>query len=212
MAQRVLACTGCHGPQGRAASDGYYPRIAGKPAGYLYNQLRNFRLGQRHYGLMTQLLAPLSDGYLDEIAHHFASLEIAYPAPQPATASPAELRRGEALVRDGDPTRQIPACASCHGARLMGVLPAVPAVIGLPRDYLNAQLGAWRTGNRQAQAPDCMAEIAKRLATTDVFAVSQWLAAQPVPQPARPDPSLPAAPPLRCGSMPAKSGPAAPGQ
>ena len=29
MAQRVQACTGCHGPQGRAASDGYYPRIAG---------------------------------------------------------------------------------------------------------------------------------------------------------------------------------------
>ena len=30
-----LACTGCHGAEGRAASDGYYPRIAGKPAGYL---------------------------------------------------------------------------------------------------------------------------------------------------------------------------------
>src|SRR4051794_11756086 len=43
MAQRVLACTGCHGPQGRAAPDGYYPRIAGKPPGYLYNQLLNFR-------------------------------------------------------------------------------------------------------------------------------------------------------------------------
>ena len=40
MAQRVLACTGCHGPEGRAAADGYYPRIAGKPAGYLFNQLR----------------------------------------------------------------------------------------------------------------------------------------------------------------------------
>ena len=39
LAQRLQACTGCHGAQGRAASDGYYPRIAGKPAGYLYNQL-----------------------------------------------------------------------------------------------------------------------------------------------------------------------------
>ena len=64
MAQRTLACTGCHGVQGRAASDGYYPRLAGKPARYLYNQLLNFREGRRHYGLMTQLLAPLNDAYL----------------------------------------------------------------------------------------------------------------------------------------------------
>ena len=43
MAQRTLACTACHGKEGRAGPDGYYPRIAGKPAGYLYNQLLNFR-------------------------------------------------------------------------------------------------------------------------------------------------------------------------
>lgn len=36
LAQRAMACTGCHGKQGRAAPDGYYPRLAGKPAGYLY--------------------------------------------------------------------------------------------------------------------------------------------------------------------------------
>ena len=81
MAQRVLACTGCHGPEGRAAPDGYYPRIAGKPAGYLYNQLLNFRDERRHYGLMNGLLAPLDDAYLREIANHFASLEIPYPPP-----------------------------------------------------------------------------------------------------------------------------------
>jgi cytochrome c553 len=32
MAQRSLACTHCHGAGGRAAPDGYHPRIAGKPA------------------------------------------------------------------------------------------------------------------------------------------------------------------------------------
>ncbi|MEO6016219.1 MAG: c-type cytochrome, partial [Polaromonas sp.] len=68
IAQRTLACTACHGPQGRAAPEGYYPRLAGKPAGYLYNQLLNFREGRRHYGLMTQLIEPLSDAYLMEIA------------------------------------------------------------------------------------------------------------------------------------------------
>ena len=37
IAQRTLACTACHGDQGRAGPDGFYPRLAGKPAGYLYN-------------------------------------------------------------------------------------------------------------------------------------------------------------------------------
>jgi len=56
IAQRTLACTACHGAQGSAGPDGYYPRLAGKPAGYLYNQLLNFRDGRRHYALMTQLV------------------------------------------------------------------------------------------------------------------------------------------------------------
>ena len=210
MAQRVQACTGCHGPQGRAASDGYYPRIAGKPAGYLYNQLLAFRDGRRQYGLMNQLLAPLTDAYLREIAKHFAGLDLAYPKPQLTTAPVDALSRGETLVLHGDAARGIPACVQCHGEALLGVAPAVPALIGLPRDYLNAQLGAWRTGNRQALAPDCMAQIAKALAPTDIGALSQWLAAQPVPAGAKAaaGPSAGARggstvpPVIRCGSIP----------
>jgi cytochrome c553 len=68
MAQRTLACTDCHGRQGRAGPDGYYPRIAGKPAGYLLNQLLSFRDGPRRYGLMARLLDPLADAYLLEVA------------------------------------------------------------------------------------------------------------------------------------------------
>jgi len=202
MAQRVQACTGCHGPQGRAGSDGYYPRIAGKPAGYLYNQLLGFRDGRRSYGLMNSLLAPLSDDYLREIAAHFAGLTLPYPQPQPATANVDALSRGETLVLRGDAARRIPACVQCHDTTLMGVAPAVPALIGLPRDYLNAQLGAWRTGNRRAAAPDCMAQVAQALAPEDIGAVSQWLAAQPVANGAKPAARLPAPLPLRCGGVP----------
>jgi cytochrome c553 len=202
MAQRVLACTGCHGAQGRAASDGYYPRIAGKPATYLYNQLLSFRDGRRQYTLMNKLLAPLSDDYLREIAKHFASLDLPYPPPQPATGSADALSRGEALVRNGDAARRIPACVQCHGSALMGVAPAIPALIGMPRDYLNAQLGAWRTGNRRAFEPDCMAQIAKLLNPDDISALSQWLAALPVPAGAKPAAHLPAALPINCGGVP----------
>ena len=153
IAQRVLACTGCHGREGRAAPDGYYPRIAGKPAGYLFNQLLNFRDGRRHYALMNGLLAPLDDAYLREIADHFAALDLPYPPPLRRRPASAALRdAGEALVRRGDPARGVPACIDCHGAAMTGRAPFIPGLLGLPRDYLNAQLGAWRSGKRTAHA------------------------------------------------------------
>ena len=43
---RVQGCVTCHGQSGQGTSNGYFPRIAGKPAGYLYNQLRG--LPRRH--------------------------------------------------------------------------------------------------------------------------------------------------------------------
>lgn len=199
MAQRLLACTGCHGKDGRAASDGYYPRIAGKPAGYLFRQLRAFRDGQRPYAPMSTLLAPLDDAYLQEIANHFATLKLPYAAPQPPRAAAATLRQGQVLAQQGDAARDIPACQACHGTALTGVGANVPGLLGLPVDYLNAQLGAWRTGARRAAAPDCMAQIAQRLQPQDVHALAHWLAAQPVP--AQPINEAPGPAPMRCGSM-----------
>lgn len=202
IAQRVLACTPCHGEQGRAAPDGYQPRIAGKPQGYLYNQLLNFRDGRRRYAPMVYLVDPLSDAYLREIAAHFAALDLPYPAPAAKPVPAATLARGETLARRGDAARELPACSACHGDALTGVQPATPGLLGLPADYLKAQLGAWRSGQRQAHAPDCMAEIARRLAPDEVGAVADWLARQPVPAAAKPAPAQAAAPPLRCGSVP----------
>lgn len=200
LAQRLAPCTACHGQQGRAVSGAYVPRIAGKPAGYLYEQLINFRDGRRQNATMVALLADLPDAYLREIAAHFAALDLPH-APAPAvTASPTALARGEAIARRGDALAKLPACADCHGEQLTGALPAMPGLLGLPRDYLIAQLGAWQTGSRHATAPDCMADIARRLSPADSSAVADWLAAQPVPQPMRPAarPERPA--PLRCGS------------
>ncbi len=200
IAQRMQACTACHGKEGRATRDGYFPRIAGKPAGYLYNQLVNFQQGRRNYAAMTYLVEHLTPAYLQEIATYFATLDLPYPPAQRADAAPAVLARGAALVQHGDPARQLPACTSCHGERMTGVQPAMPGLLGLPRDYLIGQLGAWRTGQRNAAAPDCMATIANRLSTEDVSAVAAWLAAQDLPADARPAPRLDAALPLECGS------------
>ena len=97
--------------------------------------------------------------------------------------------------------RRLPACTDCHGAALTGRAPFVPGLLGLPRDYLNAQLGAWKNGRRRATTPNCMAQVAARLTPDDIGAVSAWLAAQPVPARAAPAFAPLADLPLACGGM-----------
>jgi cytochrome c553 len=207
MAERVAACVSCHGSEGRATSGGYFPRIAGKPQGYLFNQLLNFRDGRRRNPAMNYLVANLPDAYLAEIAAYFAAQNPPYPAPQPVTATAAALERGRLLVSGGDAAKNLPACAACHGSALTGVLPSTPGLLGLPRDYLISQVGAWKNGVRHAAAPDCMAEIAARLGQDDLGAIVGYLAAQPVPEQAAPAAAAAGPPPLQCGSLAAREGP-----
>jgi cytochrome c553 len=201
IAQRALACTACHTLEGKNTSEGYYPRIAGKPAGYLYNQLIHFREGRRTWPLMTYMVDHLSDDYLREMAEYFSQLHPPYPAPQPPNVSTATLERGRTLALQGDPGKNIPACVACHGKNLMGLTPNLPGLIGLPRDYLNAQFGNWKNGTRRAAAPDCMAQIAARITVEEISAVSAWLAAQPVPADAAPGSGANVKLPLSCGTV-----------
>ncbi|CAN5887570.1 c-type cytochrome [soil metagenome] len=200
--QRAAACIACHGREGASGNAAFFPRLAGKPAGYLFNQLRSFRDGRRFNSDMAYMVQHLSDAYLLEIAQYFAGLELPYPpVATTSDASPEMLQRGKALVVDGDRSRGIPACVACHGAALTGVLPAIPGLVGLPRLYLSSQLGSWLTAERHALAPDCMAAVGKKLTSADVNAVASWLALQPVPTNAKAAASLPGPAPMACSGM-----------
>jgi len=203
MEARVQACIGCHGTQGRGVENVYFPRLAGKPAGYLYNQLVAFRDGRRKYVPMNYLLAYLPDAYLMRMAEHFASLSPP-PLVQPAVArSPQQLADGRRIVTQGIPGKKVPACITCHGAELGGREPGIPGLLGLRADYVSAQLGAWRYGVRTALAPDCMQFVASSLSEAEVGAVSAYLASLPVSvsRPLRqPGMRLP----IACGSQPQK--------
>src|SRR5215469_10902074 len=78
---RVLACAPCHGASGEGTSNAYFPRLAGKPAGYLFNQLVAFRNGRRHYPPMNYLLEYLPEEYLKLMADYFAAQKPPLPAP-----------------------------------------------------------------------------------------------------------------------------------
>jgi cytochrome c553 len=197
---RAQGCVTCHGPHGEGVKDLNFPRIAGKPAGYLLNQLRNFRDGQRSYPPMNYLVAYLHDDYLEELANYFAAQDVKQASPfGPTAVAPAA---GERLVRQGDESRNIPACVLCHGRSLTGIEPGIPGLVGLNSRYIAAQLVSWRVGTRHAKKPDCMREIASRLSETDIGAVSAWLAAQPAPSQATPATVGSWKTALPCGSEP----------
>ena len=199
--QRLLACAACHGKKGEGLSKNeYYPRLAGKPAGYLYNQLVNFRDKRRESAIMNYMVAYLSDTYLLEIADHYARLQPDHPAPS-TRAPAADLERGAKLVRQGDPARKLPACVACHGEALTGMEPAIPGLVGLYPPYITAQMGAWKDNKRHAMKPDCMHDVAKLLSAEDIGAITAWLVAQPVPANARPAPAGTLKLPLECGGL-----------
>lgn len=202
MAARVLACAPCHGDRGQGTSNDYFPRLAGKPAGYLYNQLVAFHEGRRKYPPMNYLLEYLPPDYLRAMAAYFASLSPPVPPPEVPVVSPAVLAQGEALATRGDLTRGIPPCAGCHGPNFTGMEPAIPGLLGLHARYISAQLGAFRYGTRTAAAPDCMQFVAARLTEADVTAVAAWLASRPAPANPVPLPQGSLKTPLPCGSEP----------
>ena len=199
--QRMQACVVCHGERGGGVAGAAFPRLAGQPAAYLAAQMRAFRDGVRAYAPMNFLMARQSDAYFAEIAEWFSQ-----QTPDPAVI---EARRsepldrpvfeaGRALVRDGRPAQDLPPCTACHGAALSGTTgPAIPALAGMPRDFLIEQVGSWKNGSHRSPEPDCMATIAQRMSGADIVAAATWLSRQ---QPEQRPGSRPGPLPIACGS------------
>lgn len=201
MRERLAACNVCHGEQGEGRpGNEYYPHLAGKPSGYLLSQLQAFRDGQRLYPQMNWLMRNMGDAYLKRTAVYYASLPPRSSA-QSVTMSADDAARARELVERGDPERGVAACSACHGVDLAGMAPSVPGLLGLPPDYIIAQLGAWRVGTRSAASPDCMAEVARSLDHGDFRRLGQWLASQGTEYSLPPAAAGSFVLPVACGSL-----------
>lgn len=198
---RVQGCVTCHGQSGQGTNNGAFPRIAGKPAGYLYNQLVAFRDGTRKYPPMNYLVAYLPDAYLREMADHFSKQRPPFTEREQTIVDKGSLARGQDLATHGDAKSGIPACVACHGVGLTGMNPGIPGLVGLRPAYIAGQLTRWRVGDRHATEPDCMKRIATKLSDADVTAVSAWLGRQEAPKDPSPESSNLVRMPFACGSQ-----------
>jgi len=70
---KVAVCAACHGLDGRSLMP-EAPHLAGQVEGYLVQQLRAFKTGERHNEQMAIIVRTLSSQDMDDLAAYYASL------------------------------------------------------------------------------------------------------------------------------------------
>ena len=107
-----------------------------------------------------------------------AVLAAASVGAQAADAKPAakvDPAKGEALYTNGDNARNIPACASCHGAAGNSTIVQNPKLAGQHDAYLAKQLTEFKGPTRNNAV---MTAISKPMTEEDIKNVSAYLAQQ----------------------------------
>lgn len=72
---RAGMCATCHGPLGLSQLPNA-PHLAGQPAIYIVEQLKNYRSGKRQNEVMSVIAKPLTDQEIDDLAAWYESIQI----------------------------------------------------------------------------------------------------------------------------------------
>lgn len=172
--QGATACQTCHGADGGGTAAAGFPRLAGLDAGYIEQQLNNFRSGKRSNPVMQPIAESLSKKEIPLIAAYYAALPI--PASATEGGDAVLLSKGEILATRGDWDHEIPACFQCHGPDGKGIGSAFPAISGQSAMYISSQIEAWKSGTRTNDPAGLMKSVADKLSADQVEAVSTYLA------------------------------------
>ena len=174
---KSATCSACHGPDGNSPTD-MYPKIAGQHAGYIYKQLKEFKLGMtsagkegRNNAVMAGMVAALSEQDMLDLAAFYASQTM-----KSGTTPEDVVAAGEKLFRAGDMNRGIAACIACHGPRGVGhSLANFPKISFQHAAYIKTQLEAFRAGTRANDMNGMMRDVAKKLTDEDIEIMSKYL-------------------------------------
>jgi cytochrome c553 len=162
----ALNCTMCHGARGLSASNA--PNLAGQYPEVIIKQMRDYRSGDRSSPIMQAIAGALSDQQVSDLAAYYAYL------PKARTAPTTYDEALPALVRVGDPLRNIAPCISCHGQvdQKLGT----PWLEGMPKPYLIDQLRAFKAGTRRNDAYAQMRNMARSITEAELQEVATFYA------------------------------------
>ncbi|WP_078121883.1 c-type cytochrome [Thiosocius teredinicola] len=72
---KFAVCAGCHGPTGAGNEALKYPKLAGRDAAFVKEQLLAFKSGKRDNATMKAMTAGLNDADIDNLAAYVATLK-----------------------------------------------------------------------------------------------------------------------------------------
>jgi cytochrome c553 len=157
------SCLACHGPDGNSVTPGI-PSIAGQPKLFLETQLVLIREEVRPAPQMLPLVKGMKDAEITRLAAHFSQL----PAKSMATgaADPGLMKRGSARA-------SALRCGVCHTADFGGQN-QVPRLAGQREEYLEAEMRAYRDGERKG-GDTIMAAALYGVSDADIRALAHLL-------------------------------------
>jgi cytochrome c553 len=170
-------CAACHGPDGNSTNPAN-PKLAGQIPEYLIKQLLNFKppeqgkRADRPSNVMAAFVANLTPDDARNVAAFYASQPL-----KPERARNKEtVELGRKIFRAGIAEKGVPACAACHGASGGGIPAQYPGIAGQYADYIEAQLRAFRSGERANDANRMMRMTAARLSDAEIKAIADYTA------------------------------------
>ena len=171
-ARGLPACVSCHGAAGNSTIAAN-PKLAGQHENYLYKQLVDFTTPQRNQPVMSTYAKMLSDADKKNVAAYLGA-QLAKPG---AAKNKDTIELGKKIYRGGIASKQVAACASCHGAAGNGIPVQYPRIAGQHQDYTVAQLAMFRSTKADARKNSAeMHTIAARMSDDEIAAVADYIA------------------------------------
>ncbi|WP_426075778.1 c-type cytochrome [Janthinobacterium sp. PSPC3-1] len=171
-ARGLPACVSCHGAAGNSTIT-VNPKLAGQHENYLYKQLVDFTTPQRNQPVMSTYAKMLSDADKKNVAAYLGA-QLAKPG---AAKNKDTIELGKKIYRGGIASKQVAACASCHGAAGNGIPVQYPRIAGQHQDYTIAQLTQFRSTKADARKNSVdMHTIAARMSDDEIAAVADYIA------------------------------------
>jgi cytochrome c553 len=162
-AKVLEVCVSCHGEQGVSVSPDF-PHLAGQSGAAIYKQLYDYRTGSRTHALMTDLAKALAEPEIADVAAYYAAQPQRRPDPATLGGSPQAIFK---LVEIGDPSRNLPPCASCHRTGSGGPI-ETPILSEQHTEYLIQQLQLYASGERRNDVYGRMRIIAAKLTPREI--------------------------------------------
>jgi cytochrome c553 len=169
-------CAACHGGDGNSPTP-VNPKLASQVPEYLQKQLANFKpaagkKAERESPIMGGMVAGLSAEDMRDVAAYYAT-QRAKPG---VVKNQDTFALGRKIWRGGAQTKGLPACAACHGASGAGLPAQYPRLAGQYAEYTEAQLRAFRSGERRNDANKVMQAVAAKMSDPEIRAVADYIA------------------------------------